>query len=174
MQLYGQGRLATFVFTSLLFLDQLSKWLTDRFIPMMSHSSSSFPYGGIAVFHDFLGIEFSISHLTNYGAAWGVMADFQVYLLALRIVLIVGLAYYTLFLNRHPGWVVPLTMVLAGAIGNVLDYFTYGHVVDMLHFIFWGYDYPVFNLADSAVFLGVAWIGFSALLPTAQHSYHRR
>lgn len=174
MQLYGQGRLASAIFSSILLLDQLTKWLTDRFIPMMSQSPASYPYGGIGIFKNVLGVEFSVSHLTNYGAAWGVMADFQVYLLALRIVLIAGLTYYVLFLNRNAGWVIPLTMVLAGAIGNVIDYFTYGHVVDMLHFIFWGYDYPVFNLADSAVFLGVAWIGLSALLPTSQHSLRRR
>ena len=127
-----------------------------------------YPYGGIGIFRDWLGIEFSINFLTNYGAAWGVLSDFQIYLLGLRIVLIVALAYYVLYMNIQPKWVLPIALILAGAIGNVMDFFTYGYVVDMFHFIFWGYDYPVFNIADSAVFIGVAWIGLTAWSPTAE------
>lgn len=174
MQLYGLGRSASVLFVMVLFFDQLSKWLTDHYLPMMNQSAPFYPYGGIGVFDNVLGIEFSISHLTNFGAAWGAFADFQVYLLALRIILIVALAYYTLLLNTQSGWVYPLALVMAGAIGNVIDYFMYGHVVDMIHFIFWGYDYPVFNLADSAVFIGVAWIGCTALWPALHRSSSAR
>lgn len=162
--------LALALIIGILCLDQLTKWLTDTYIPLMTYPST-YPYGGYGIFRDFLGIEFSISHLTNHGAAWGVLADFQVYLLGLRIVLIAGMAWYALFINKNEGWILPLSLIVAGAVGNVLDYFVYGHVVDMLKFVFWGYEYPVFNLADSAVFLGVVWIALLSLLsnehPTA-------
>ncbi|MEK7340156.1 MAG: signal peptidase II, partial [Verrucomicrobiota bacterium] len=48
-----------------------------------------------------------------------------------------------------------LVMVLAGAVGNVFDCIIYGHVIDMFCFIFWGYIYPVFNIADAAIFCGI-------------------
>lgn len=157
-----------FLFAGIVLFDQLTKWLTHTYIPLMTYSSS-YPYGGFGIFRDFLGIEFSISHLTNHGAAWGMLADFQIYLMALRILLIAGMAWYALFINKNSSWVYPLTLIVAGAIGNVLDYFIYGHVVDMLKFVFWGYEYPVFNLADSSVFLGVFWIGWLTLTTSNNH-----
>lgn len=138
-----------------LIADVISKFLTDAYLPVMRAYSLWYPYGGIAVFKDFLGIEFSISHQINKGAAWGMLADFQVPLLYLRIALIISLLIYAFFLNNQRSWQIPLALIIAGAFGNVIDYFVYGHVVDMLHFVLWGYDFPIFNLADSAIFIGI-------------------
>jgi len=138
--------------------DMISKYLTHLYLPLMLRNWLLYPYGGIGVFKNFLGIEFSISHQINYGAAWGIFADYQVPLLYLRIALILGLVAYVLLFNKNSGYSIPLAMIIAGASGNVVDYFLYGHVVDMLHFVLWGYDFPVFNIADSAIFLGIAWL----------------
>jgi signal peptidase II len=105
-----------------------------------------------------MGIEFSIIHQINRGAAWGVLADFQFPLLILRIALVVALIAYLFFSKKHPTWRIPLTLVVAGALGNIIDYFFYGHVIDMFLFRFWGYDYPVFNVADSAIVIGIFWL----------------
>lgn len=137
-------------------IDFASKYYTHAYLPVMNHHWQEYPYGGIGVFRDFLGIEFSISHQVNYGAAWGMLAKFQLPLLYLRIALIAGLLIFVFFFNKHRSWQIPIALIVAGAIGNVVDYFLYGHVVDMFHFILWGYDYPVFNVADSAIFLGIA------------------
>ncbi|HSX12532.1 MAG TPA: signal peptidase II [Rhabdochlamydiaceae bacterium] len=115
-----------------------------------------YPHGGIPVFKDFFGINFSIVHQTNKGAAWGLFAYLQDYLLAFRIVTIGLILGYLFFFNKTAMRRFPLLLILSGAIGNVLDYFLYGHVVDMFYFTFWGYSYPVFNIADSAIFCGVA------------------
>lgn len=139
----------------ILILDTVSKFFTQYYLPHMN-MHYWYPYGGIAVFKDFFGIEFSISHATNKGAAWGVFSQYQFVLLLLRICLIAGLAGY-FFLGKRSVWQqFCLALILGGAIGNVIDYFIYGHVIDMLHFIFFGYDFPVFNLADTAIFLGVS------------------
>lgn len=127
-----------------------------------------YPYGGVGVFKNFFGIEFSLSHQINHGAAWGVLADYQVPLLYLRIALISFLFFYALFLNKHPERNIPLALIIAGATGNVIDYFVYGHVVDMFHFVLWGYDFPVFNLADSAIFIGVAYLLGQSLMESCQ------
>ena len=144
-------------------LDILTKCFTHHYLPPMELSSPFYPYGGIGVFKDFLGVEFSIAHRTNTGAAWGFFADYPIALLVLRIFLVGGLAFYLFTLNAGHSWRIPLVLVLVGAVGNILDFFLYGHVVDMFHFILWGYDYPVFNIADTAIFVGVAWLIFLTL-----------
>ena len=135
--------------------DQYSKYLTYYSIPRMTHENQWYPYGGIGVFEDFFGIEFSIVHTINYGAAWGVLSDFQNYLLAFRALFIAVLIGYLVFYNTKKVLELPLTLVAAGAIGNLIDTLVYGHVVDMFHFVFWGYSYPVFNIADSAICIGI-------------------
>lgn len=153
-------RVAWIVFFSMLLLDQITKWLTYKYLPAMIYSSNTYPYGGIAVFRNLFGVDFSITHLTNRGAAWGFFAAFQSHLLIARIVFITLLGYYALFINKNYKRNLAFALILAGAIGNVIDFFHYGSVIDMLHFTFWGYDYPVFNIADTAIFLGVIWISF--------------
>lgn len=157
MVISKKNRILFFVLGSLLFLvDLLTKFLTQKWIPLMR--GQSYPYGGIKIFKDFFGIEFSIVHATNRGAAWGLFSDFQFYLICLRIILIVGLIIYVFFYHKRQSSIIPLTLIIFGALGNIVDYFLYGHVIDMLHFILWGYDFPVFNVADSAICIGIFWL----------------
>jgi len=154
------GRWKPIFWTSLLILiiDILTKFWTNANLPLMGFAYPSYPYGGIPVFRNFLGIEFSISHLINHGAAWGMLSDYQDFLLIARIFLIGGMLLYLLYFNQVKAWRFPLALVILGAIGNIIDYFVYGHVVDMIHFVLWGYDFPVFNVADSAVTIGIFWL----------------
>lgn len=154
----NSGKLAAFLGIFVFLADLLTKFLTAHFLPLSYLQSQSYPYGGIGVFKDFLGIEFSITHATNRGAAWGILAEYQAYLLLLRIVLVGGLLLYIILFNKDRSRLFPLVLIVAGAAGNILDFFIYGHVVDMFHFIFWGYDYPVFNVADSSIFIGIVWL----------------
>lgn len=135
--------------------DQYSKYLTHLYIPRMIHENQWYPYGGIGIFEDFLGIEFSLVHTVNYGAAWSMLSDYQNYLLAFRALFIAGLIGYLVFYNTKKSVVLPLTLVIAGAVGNMIDTLAYGHVVDMFYFVFWGYSYPVFNVADTAICIGI-------------------
>ena len=146
---------AVLVGAFILVVDIITKYLTHLYLPLRNWTTLWYPYGGIGVFQDIAGVEFSVIHATNKGAAWGILSDFQDYLLIFRIVLICCLIAYVLFFNKNHRWLIPLAMIIAGALGNVFDFFLYGHVVDMLHFVLWGYDFPVFNVADSAIFLGI-------------------
>lgn len=140
---------------AVLFLDQMSKYYTQLYLPLQSESLYQYPYGGIGVFRDWLGIEFSLNHATNRGAAWGLFAAHSEWLLFFRLGLIGALVLYFKRLAPHLSLQIPLALIVAGAIGNVVDVAIYGHVIDMFHFVLWGYDYPVFNVADSAISLGV-------------------
>lgn len=135
--------------------DILSKAYAFFNIAPLSWSTSVYPYGGIGVFHDFLGIDFSLNYVMNKGAAWGVLASFQEYLLYVRLLIIAGLLTYVIFGKMPYFKRFSLAFIATGAIGNVIDYFAYGHVVDMFYFVLWGYSYPVFNLADSLIFSGI-------------------
>ncbi len=139
----------------LLSLDFISKEYTFQNIPPMYWSSSVYPYGGIPVFQNFCGIDFSLNYVMNKGAAWGVFSSFQSYLLYARFLIIGALLAYTCFARLSFGRKLCLFLILTGAVGNVVDYFLYGHVVDLFHFRFWNYDFPVFNVADSVIFCAV-------------------
>jgi signal peptidase II len=141
----------------ILLVDWASKLATVTNLPYMN-TYISYPYGGVGVFKDFLGIEFSLVYTKNTGAAWGLFQEYQIALLVLRSVFVLGLFIYVFFYNKDRAYDWPFTLILAGAVGNILDYFLYGHVIDMFHFILWGYDYPVFNVADSAIFVGIVWL----------------
>lgn len=147
--------LAFFIGLTILGFDQLSKYLTYYYLNPVSSYHYIYPYGGIGIFKNFLGIEFSLNYMANTGAAWGILGDYQVPLLILRIGLIGGLLVYFFKSDSSPLFRLPLALITAGAIGNVLDYFIYGHVIDMFHFVLWGYDFPVFNVADSAIAIGI-------------------
>lgn len=144
----------------ILLCDQLTKAWVYAFLPIIDSSSYWYPYGGVGIFRNFAGIEFSINHMTNTGAAWGAFGHYQIPLIILRVILIGVLCYYLFFMNRHRLWQIPLVMIIAGAVGNVIDFFIYGHVVDMFHVVLWGYDFPIFNIADSAITLGIASLFF--------------
>jgi signal peptidase II len=141
----------------ILLIDQLSKWFVSAHVPSIDSALYWYPYGGIPVFKDWVGIEFSINYMTNTGAAWGAFSDYQLPLILLRIFLIIGLCVYFFSYNVSTSrlWQISLALIIAGAIGNVLDFFIYGHVIDMLHFVLRGYDFPIFNIADSAITTGV-------------------
>ncbi len=164
--MWNRGRIWLVVILSLVLLvgDVVSKRAIHENVPVITLATLNYPYGGVGIFKDFLGVEFSIVHVTNTGAAWNLFADSQLPLLLARIAVILGLITYLFFFNRRFDAQIPLVLVIAGAISNVLDVFLYGHVVDMLHFRFWGYEYPVFNLADSAISVGVAWLFLMAFV----------
>jgi signal peptidase II len=139
-------------------IDVITKVLTYLYIPLMDMFPYMYPYGGIAIAKNILGIEASLVYKMNTGAAWGLFADYQYYLLALRIVLVGTFIGYCFWGKMRDTWYLPAALVLSGAVGNIVDFFFYGHVVDMIHLVLWGYDYPVFNVADSAIFCGVVWL----------------
>lgn len=117
--------------------------------------SPDFPYGGKAIFHNFLsGIDFSLNLVANKGAAWGVFSNYPKLLTYVRmgivLFLLTRIFKTSLCLSKR----LALSVICAGATGNILDHYKYGYVVDMFHFSFWSYDFPVFNLADAAIFIG--------------------
>ncbi len=100
-----------------------------------------------------LGQWFVLTHITNSGAAFGLFPQFGLVFTFVALgVSFVIVAYYRSIPAGQ--WLVRISLglQLGGAIGNLIDRVRFGHVIDMLYLRFW----PVFNLADSAIVLGVA------------------
>lgn len=131
------------------------KYYTFLHIPKMSWLHPFYPYGGVGIFRNFLGISFSLNQVQNYGAAWGLLSSYPLLLLLLRIFLVCGMAAFLWKFNKDEKAVFPFLLIIAGAFGNLLDFAFYGFVIDMFHFNFWGYSYPVFNIADSMISVGI-------------------
>lgn len=121
------------------------------------------PYN-VDVFQNVLGVDFSLTLAMNKGAAWGLFAEFQYLILALRIAVIVSLLFYLFFSNREKKLQLPLVLIVTGALGNILDFFLYGFVVDFFRFNLWGYPFPVFNVADILITSGVILFFLTSLL----------
>lgn len=113
---------------------------------------------------------FNLTYVRNYGAAFSFLSDaggwqrwfFTIIAVVISAVLTVWLARNSksqLKLN------LALSLVLAGAIGNLIDRSVYGYVIDFLHLYYQNWHYPAFNIADSAICIGAAlliWDSFSS------------
>ena len=140
----------------LLALDLGSKMGAIAWIAPLSPFFSSYPFGGIGIF-SFGGISFSLNQVVNTGVAYGLFPGHPGLLFGLRGVMIIGLFIYSISCRFMKG-IFPLWLIITGAIGNAIDYLLYGHVIDFFHFRFWGHSFPIFNLADSYITLGVVLI----------------
>lgn len=138
----------------ILCLDYVAKGMASFFLHPMQYSPV-FPYGGVGIFHNFLGIDFCLNYVANHGIAWGLFGEMPSLIVVCRILIVLALIAYMILSPKSRPYQIPLTLIITGAIGNIVDFFLYGHVVDIFHFIFWGYSYPVFNIADASIFLGI-------------------
>lgn len=95
-----------------------------------------------------------LTRLHNTGAAWGSFSGSTALLTAVTAVLLVAVAWLVLKkIIRHPLGLCAAMLVLGGGIGNMIDRICRGYVVDMFDLEFM--DYPIFNLADCFVVVGV-------------------
>lgn len=153
------------IFLCLVLIDQITKMYTYENRLFLSPLTSTYPYGGYGVFQNMLGIDFSINYATNIGAAWGLFSHFRWTLFVLRCLLVVCLLIFSCFTNRDRFLDIPLLLILSGAIGNVFDVIHYGYVIDMFKFTFWEYEYPIFNVADALICIGVGIWAITSILP---------
>jgi signal peptidase II len=128
-------------------LDRLAKLGVERNIPL---------HDGIQIIPGF----FRLTHLENRGAAFGLFADspspWKVATLVLFSVVALIVVSTLLWKNSHTMSTtgVGLALILGGAIGNLWDRLTAGHVTDFLLFYVGRHQWPAFNVADSAIVVG--------------------
>ena len=99
---------------------------------------------------------FTITFVKNPGVAFGWFPDWKLPPILMALVMIIIITYYSLKLpeeERITRWA--LALLVGGAVGNLYDRVTYGFVVDFFLFHFGAFDFPVFNIADIIIDLGV-------------------
>ena len=106
----------------------------------------------------------------NTGAAFSFLADaggWQRWFFAvIAVVVSVVIVLWIKRLEQHEKLqAIALALILGGAIGNVIDRIWLGYVVDFIHIYYrpWNFDFPAFNIADSAISIGVALIIFDSI-----------
>jgi signal peptidase II len=121
------------IISAVLSLDRLTKFLVTKYL-ILNHSVPLIK----GIFH--------ITLIHNRGAAFGILKG-QIFLFVLKE-------------NRHrKSYSVSLSLILAGALSNLIDRLFLGYIIDFLDFRIW----PVFNIADSAITVGAVLLGYSIL-----------
>jgi signal peptidase II len=134
------------IIVSVVFLiDQFSKQLVyNHFIDYKGNEISLFPFLNLVL-------------VWNYGISFGMLDDIeqgQIVFVVLSVFLVLIL-YYWYKKGKNIQLVLPISLIIGGAIGNIMDRLKYSAVLDFIDFDLWGWHYPTFNIADIAIVLGV-------------------
>ncbi|HEY0222823.1 signal peptidase II [Lactovum miscens] len=104
---------------------------------------------------------FSLTHLTNMGAAWSMLEGQQWLFNILTPIVIVFAGYYLWRKNGILIFNIALSLIISGALGNWIDRIHQGYVVDMFQTDF--INFPIFNIADSLLSVGFVVLIFAIL-----------
>jgi signal peptidase II len=114
---------------------------------------------------------FNLTHVRNTGAAWGMLGGLNGWLALLSVIILVSIVLFRRsYLSDTLTHRVALGLMIGGIVGNLIDRLRLHHVVDFLDFHFRGHHFPAFNLADSAICVGVGLYLLSSLGPLLQRS----
>lgn len=98
---------------------------------------------------------FSLFYIENTGAAFSLFSGATIVLVVLGICVLAFLHLYVLSDEVMNKWKkIGLGMVIGGIVGNLVDRILYGAVIDYLSFDFFGYSFPIFNIADIGITIG--------------------
>ena len=137
-------------------LDQITKWLVSSRIPL---------YGSMVVIKGFL----NLVHIRNTGVAFGMLSGFHVPYRAVLLALIslAAMFFIIMYLRRlqmgQKAWLVGISVVFGGAFGNFIDRIMYGEVIDFIDCYVGRFHWPAFNVADSAITVGIAFLLFTII-----------
>ncbi|MCM3732242.1 signal peptidase II [Fictibacillus nanhaiensis] len=104
----------------------------------------------------------------NRGAAFGILQDQRYFFIVITVIVVAAVIYY---LQKHATdklLKTALALVLGGALGNFIDRLLRGEVVDFVDVYIGSYDFPIFNVADSALVIGVGLIFIQSFMESKQ------
>lgn len=124
-------------------LDMVSKYIVSRLL-IVNES--------VMIIKNF----FNITYVRNTGAAFSIFSGNTFLVMIVSFIIIIGIILY-ISKNKPSNKIdkISYSLILGGAIGNFIDRIIYGYVRDFIEIDIFGWDYPIFNLADVFVVVGV-------------------
>lgn len=126
----------------LLILDQVSKSIIEIYIELEQ---------SVSVIPNF----FSLTAAHNTGGAWSILNNHSAIFILISIVALILLIRYMFRFQKNTRNRIAFALTISGIISNLADRIFLGYVRDFLDFKIFGYDFPIFNLADICIVLGV-------------------
>ena len=138
----------SYFFITIIFIiiDQLSKNLINNNLAL----------GEVIIIFDML----NITHLQNAGAAFSIGADYEISRYLLPLISFIASIFISFWIvktsSKNTLKISALALILAGAVGNLIDRALFGYVIDFIdiNINFWGYHFAIFNLADTFITIG--------------------
>lgn len=140
------------ILLGIIILDQLSKWWVSMTLQL--HES-------ISIIPHFL----SITYTKNKGAAWSILEGKMIFFYAVTL-LFIGFCFYFYRKTKKTDFLgkIAIILMLSGALGNFIDRLYFQYVRDFIQVFIFNYDFPVFNIADSSLCIGVALLLISTFI----------
>ena len=137
--------MTTIIILSIIFLviDQISKILIIKLLE---------PNEVITIIKNF----FYIIYTNNTGAAFSILLGKRIFLIVVAI-LIIGILLYYIKKNKVDGKlnIIAFSLIIGGSLGNLIDRIVRGYVVDFISIKLGSYNFPIFNIADTLIVVGV-------------------
>ena len=127
----------------LLCIDQISKLLV---VNLLTKTDS------ITIIKNF----FYLTYINNDGAAFSILVGKRIFLILIAVLVTVMLIRYIKKNNiQNKLELVSISLIIGGSLGNLMDRVVRGYVIDFLDFKIFNYNFPIFNLADTFIVIGV-------------------
>lgn len=127
----------------ILCIDQISKLLV---VNLLTKTDS------ITIIKNF----FYLTYINNDGAAFSILVGKRIFLILIAVLVIVMLIRYIKKNNiQNKLELVSISLIIGGSLGNLMDRVVRGYVIDFLDFKIFNYNFPIFNLADTFIVIGV-------------------
>jgi len=159
-----RARLIWSISLAIVAIDQVSKALVRAYLPL---------YGSQTLVPGLI----DLVHVQNAGVAFGLMNDLDhpqknLFTTSLAVVALLGIAYYVRHIRPEERWArAGLSLILGGALGNLIDRVRHGFVLDFMD-VYWGnWHFWAFNVADAAITVGAVFV-FVDLLLVNRHASH--
>ena len=152
-------KMLTIISIIIIILDQISKVLISTTLDL---------YESINIIPNF----FKLTYTRNFGAAWSIMQNKRLFLVIVTIIALIFIFYLiykekklTKFKMIYYGF------LIGGIFGNFIDRISCGYVIDFLDFNIFGYNFPVFNISDSFIVIGVIMILLENFVGGEKHEW---
>jgi signal peptidase II len=143
----------------LIILDQLTKYIIVWTIPYNFDNPSQI--ASYQIIRNFL----YITHHHNDGAAWGILSGQRLILFTITALALTmfGFLFKDIAFNNKKMYTYAIIFLIAGTIGNFIDRLFLGYVIDFIDVYLGSYDFPIFNVADSLLTIGMIMFAYDIL-----------